>query len=96
MDELFTALHDSISELSLWRTIGRVTSISGGLVHASGLSEEVRIGDRIELRRKSGVPLIGEVLQIDGKSIGILPDMAPEGLMLQTQQKVISNWLSTE
>ncbi|WP_088632926.1 FliI/YscN family ATPase [Phaeobacter sp. 22II1-1F12B] len=80
MDELYTALYDSISQVSLWRTIGRVTSISGGLVHASGLSEEVRIGDRIELRRKSGVPLIGEVLQIDGKSIGILPDMAPDGL----------------
>lgn len=80
MDELYTALYDSISQVSLWRTIGRVTSISGGLVHASGLSEEVRIGDRIELRRQSGVPLIGEVLQIDGKSIGILPDMAPDGL----------------
>lgn len=70
-----------IRDLVPVRPIGRVTRVDAGMVHVSGLARLARIGDLVTLHR-SGAPLNGEVLQLDGQALVLLPETAPEGVAL--------------
>ena len=74
------ALKQAIEETSLSRKVGRVREISGGVARVSGLATVARIGDRVELRRVRLAPLAGEILQIEGDLVGVLPDSTPDGV----------------
>ena len=69
-----------LSKVRTTRTMGRVISIKGGLITASGLNDEARIGDRAEIRRDDGSNLFGEVVQVSSEGVIILPDGAVTGV----------------
>ncbi len=75
-------LREEIARVALTRPVGRVDGISGGVVRLSGLTQGARIGDQLILRRGSGVPLHGEVLQIDRDHVSMLPETAPDGVAI--------------
>ncbi len=64
----------------LARPVGRVAGISGGVIQVSGLADKVRIGDQVTLRRNPGNPLQGEVLQVIGDLVNMLPDTTADGV----------------
>ncbi len=69
-----------LSKVTTTRTMGRVISVKGGLITASGLDHEARIGDRAEIRRKDGTDLFGEVVQVSSAGIVVMPDDTVSGV----------------
>lgn len=84
----FDGLTAQITELNPVRAIGRVTRVEGGVIHVSGLAGKARIGDLIIVYRR-GEPLSGEVLQLDGDVLVLLPDQAPDGVALQDRAALL-------
>ena len=80
-DSLTQGLIAQIQDLKPVHPIGRVTRVEAGMVHVSGLAKLARIGDLITLHR-TGLPLPGEVLQLDGNTLILLPESAPDGVAL--------------
>ena len=70
-----------IADLVPVRPIGRVTRVDAGMVHVSGLARQARIGDLITLHR-GAMPLNGEVIQLEGEALILLPEEAPDGVAL--------------
>ena len=83
MTTQMTAFHSALRNLRLTRSVGRVAEISGGILGITGLAEVAGIGDRVEISRRNGAVLGGEVLQIDGSFIRVLPEVAPDGIALR-------------
>ncbi|GFE49552.1 ATP synthase [Roseobacter cerasinus] len=84
----FDGLAAQITELNPVRAIGRVARVEGGVIHVSGLANKARIGDLIVVYR-AGEPLSGEVLQLDGEVLVMLPDEAPDGVALQDRAALL-------
>lgn len=84
----FDGLTAQITELNPVRAIGRVTRVEGGVIHVSGLAGKARIGDLIVVYRR-GEPLSGEVLQLEGEVLVLLPDQAPDGVALQDRAALL-------
>lgn len=61
------------------RPVGRVSTLSQGLVEVSGLDEGWLLGDRASLRHPGRAPLAGEVIRIGGGTASILPEAPVEG-----------------
>lgn len=62
--------------------VGRVAGVRGGLVSVTGLSESIRIGDRLSLARDGHPPLHSEVVQLDGGTVIALPEDPPAGIAI--------------
>ncbi len=75
-------LQAEISSLQPVRVVGRVRSVQGSTLRISGLTGEARLGDRINVLRRDGGLLSGEVLQMDEDAIVMLPDESPAGVSL--------------
>ncbi len=71
-----------IAEARLARPVGRVVGVRSGAVQISGIAEDAKIGDRIVIKRKSGIPLAGEVSQIEQNTVFVLPNSAPDGVAI--------------
>ena len=71
-----------IRSLTPVREVGRVVAVDGGLLHLRGLEHHARIGDQLRVYRRDGMPLGGEVLQLNTDCAVMLPDAAPEGVSL--------------
>lgn len=84
----FEGLAAQITELNPVRSIGRVTRVEAGLVHISGLAGKARIGDLVVVYR-DGEPISGEVLQLDGDNLIILPDHQPSGVALHDRAALL-------
>ncbi|WP_299401219.1 FliI/YscN family ATPase [uncultured Roseobacter sp.] len=84
----FDGLTAQITDLNPVRAIGRVTRVEGGVIQVSGLAGKARIGDLIIVYRQ-GEPLSGEVLQLDGDILVLLPDQAPDGVALQDRAALL-------
>jgi len=76
------ALEREIGRHKLARPIGHVVGVRGGVIQITGLTNQVRIGDRLTLRRTPGSPLVGEVLQVADNLVNMLPDTAPDGVAI--------------
>jgi flagellum-specific ATP synthase len=76
------ALRAEISSLRVSRVMGRVSAVQGNTLRISGLSSEARLGDRVDIRRRSGAPLTGEVIRLEASSVMVLPDSSLEGVAL--------------
>ena len=78
----FRTLHAEITMMrpALW--CGRVARIGRGVLEVSGLSEHAGLGDLVEIRPASGRPCRGEVIQLDGAHVAVLPDGMAEGLQI--------------
>ncbi|WP_187431661.1 Flagellum-specific ATP synthase [Roseobacter fucihabitans] len=84
----FEGLIAQIKDLNPIHAIGRVTRVEGGVIHVSGLAGKARIGDIIVVHRK-GEPLSGEVLQLEGDILVLLPDQAPDGVALKDRAALL-------
>lgn len=78
----FSNLKHSIEALELSRAVGRVVSIQAGLVQVAGLTAVAGIGDRVAIYPARAACVEGEVVQISGGQIMILPDCDPLGVSL--------------
>lgn len=77
----FDDLTAQIAELDPIRAIGRVSRVEAGVIHVSGLAGKAKIGDLVVVYRR-GKPLSGEVLQLDGDRLVLLPDQDADGVAL--------------
>lgn len=75
-------LKSEIDKAQLSRPVGRVVGVHGGSIRISGLAQDAHIGDHLVLNRDPGTPLAGEVLQIDGDLVYMLPDSAADGVAI--------------
>jgi len=75
-------LQAEIATLSPVRVVGRVSAVQGATLRISGVSHEAQLGDRLQVLRRSGDALSGEVLQMDESSVLMLPDESPQGVAL--------------
>ena len=84
----FDGLTAQITELNPVRSIGRVCRVEAGVIHISGLAGKARIGDLVVVYRQ-GDPLSGEILQLDGDTLVILPDQEAEGVALNDRAALL-------
>lgn len=84
----FEGLTSQIKNLEPVHDIGRVTRVDGGVIHVTGLAGKARIGDLIVVYRQ-GASLSGEVLQLDGDILVLLPDQAPDGVALNDRAALL-------
>ena len=84
----FDGLTAQITELNPVRAIGRVKKVEAGIIHVSGLAGKARIGDLVVIYR-DGEPLSGEVLQLSGDMLVLLPDQAPNGVALNDRAALL-------
>ena len=75
-------LNRTVEDCALTRPVGRICEITGGLLRCLGLADKAIIGDRVMIKRRLGAPVWGEIIQIEGRFVDILPDGAPEGAAL--------------
>ncbi|SEG14836.1 FliI/YscN family ATPase [Jhaorihella thermophila] len=80
MQHALSNLLREIVSIPVARHAGRVQSVSGGVIRILGLSSRATTGDRLELRRRGGASLFGEVLQIARDQVTMLPERAPAGV----------------
>ncbi|WP_371060927.1 FliI/YscN family ATPase [Rhodosalinus sp. 5P4] len=73
-----TALTAELDGLRAAGPLGRVSAVEAGLLRVTGL-EKARMGDRLEVSRTDGGWLAGEVLQLAGRDVLMLPDGSAEG-----------------
>ena len=66
-----------IERLDPVRPVGRVNSVSGGLIEISGVPD-ARIGQQIRLPRRGRAPLTGEIVRLENGSAHAMPDQVAE------------------
>jgi flagellum-specific ATP synthase len=79
---LLDGLIAHISDQRAVRPVGRVSRADGAALHVTGLTTDASIGDGLQVYRKRGAPLRGEVVQIIGNTLVMLAEEAPEGVSL--------------
>ncbi|MFK7751472.1 MAG: FliI/YscN family ATPase [Sedimentitalea sp.] len=75
-------LERELGALDLARPVGRVHAVVGGVIEISGLGDTARIGDRVNINRAMGTPLVGEILQIQLGYVQVLPDGTADGVAI--------------
>lgn len=64
------------------RAVGRVVRADGAALHITGLGKEASMGDGLQVYRRRGAPLRGEVVQILKDSLVMLAEAPPTGVSL--------------
>jgi flagellum-specific ATP synthase len=77
-----SAMRSKLTRLSPVRPVGRVCGVSGGVVLIDGLADRACIGDRVKVMREDAKVLQGEVVQLAGCTLTMLPDGELEGIAL--------------
>lgn len=72
------------------RPVGRVIRAEGGVLHISGLSDTASIGCALQVYRRRGDALRGEVVQIIGDTLVMLCEAPPEGIALNDRAVLLS------
>jgi flagellum-specific ATP synthase len=81
MTEIFQSLTAALGQVALRAQIGRITEVSGGLLHVAGLQAHARLGDRVVIT-SGGQETAGEVLRLSPQSLVVLPESSGEGLAI--------------
>ncbi|MFP4044771.1 MAG: FliI/YscN family ATPase [Rhodosalinus sp.] len=71
----------ALGRLDPVRALGRVAAVEGGLLRVRGLAG-ARLGDRLELRRRDGGQLCGEILRLTESEVVMLPEADAHGVSL--------------
>ena len=77
-----TDLLPEVARLKPSKWVGKIREIGRGTLCVSGLSNIVGLGDLVEIHAHSGAVQTGEVLQIDGQNLIVLPDGVVDGLRI--------------
>lgn len=64
------------------RDIGRVCAVEGNLLRVRGLGKASRIGDLLQVWLHNDQTISGEVIQLHGQEMTMLPDTAPDGVAI--------------
>lgn len=80
--EIFDELRAQVALIRPVRIFGRISRIEGQLVAISGLADEARIGDWLEIETGSGSLIGAEVLRLTRDEVLALPDGPREGLAI--------------
>jgi len=72
------------------RPVGRVVRADGGALHITGLGNTASMGDGLQVYRKRGAPLRGEVVQILQDSLVMLAEAPPTGVSLNDAVTLLS------
>jgi flagellum-specific ATP synthase len=83
-------MRSQLTRLSPVRSVGRVSGVTGGVVIITGLADQACIGDRIKVMREDAEVLKGEVVQLAGSTLTMLPDGELEGIALGDRATVHS------
>ena len=75
-------LSAQISSIAVMQRIGRVSGVSGGVIHVRGLTRFAKIGDQLRLTRQCGRLIRGEVVRLDHDDLSMLPDDTYDGVSL--------------
>ncbi len=78
----FAGLQNQIERFKPVHRIGRVTRAEGSTLHVSGLGNTAHIGDRALLSGQKGLRLSGEVVQLNGGDLVLLPDGEMDGVAI--------------
>ena len=76
------ALTAEISAIQAVHPVGRISTLGGGIVTVTGLSDCAALGDLVSLPDGHGQSMLGEVLTLSPSSITILPDGNAEGMQI--------------
>jgi flagellum-specific ATP synthase len=87
---LLDGLVAHIADLRAVRPVGRVSRADGAALHITGLTSDASIGDGLQVYRKRGTPLRGEVVQIVGDTLVMLAEAPPEGVSLNNRVTLLS------
>lgn len=87
---LIDGLVAHIAELSPVRPVGRVSQADGAALHVRGLTDCASIGDGLQVYRKRGAPLRGEVVQVMGDKLVMLAEAPPEGISIDDRVALLS------
>jgi flagellum-specific ATP synthase len=71
-----------ISGLRAVKPMGRVIATDGGRVLVSGLTTQAKLGDRVSVHSGTGPVIMGEIVQIEGAHVTVVPDGDTSGLSL--------------
>jgi flagellum-specific ATP synthase len=75
-------LRAEIEALRTVRPVGRVASISSGVLHVAGLAGVAATGDLVEVRTSRGRTVMGEVVTMTPAEVNVLPEGSVEGLSI--------------
>lgn len=75
-------LAQQISGLRAVKPMGRVVATDGGRITVSGLTAHAKLGDRVSVHSGPAHVIMGEIVQIEGAHVSIVPDGDPSGLAL--------------
>lgn len=78
----FAGLQNQIARIKPVHRIGRVTRAEGSTLYVSGLGNTAHIGDRALLSGQNGLRLSGEVVQLNGDDLVLLPDGEMDGVAI--------------
>ncbi|SNX69716.1 flagellum-specific ATP synthase [Cereibacter ovatus] len=81
MSGKFEALLAEIASVPISRRFGRVSEIARGTIRVSGLASDAALGDRVVVHGQDGL-IGGEVLRLAQDGMTVLPDGAPDGLVI--------------
>lgn len=87
---LLDGLTAHIADLRPVRPVGRVSRADGAALHITGLTQEASIGDGLQVYRRRGAPLHGEVVQIIGDTLVMLAEAPPEGVSLNDRVTLLA------
>ena len=90
MTKIFEGLQAEIDAIQIFARVGRVEELGRGAVHVGGLSGEVVLGDRVQIRTRSE-SIGGEVVRITRDQITVLPDTSPEGAAIGDAVEVLGH-----
>ncbi len=74
-----------LKRVRIIKDIGRVCAVEGNLLRVIGLNTVARIGDLLQVTLHDDRQIAGEVIQLHGKEITMLPDAAPDGVSIGDQ-----------
>ncbi|THH35456.1 FliI/YscN family ATPase [Aliishimia ponticola] len=80
--EILDDLVQKISTLKPVHSIGRVTATDGGRVLVEGLASLARLGDQVAIELVDHAWIAGEIVQIEGSHVTVMPDGQLSGLSL--------------
>jgi flagellum-specific ATP synthase len=81
MTDAFQSLAAELGRVALNTHVGRISEVSGGVLHVTGLQAHARLGDRVVIA-SDAQSVGGEVLRLTPKALVILPDSGGEGLAI--------------
>ena len=90
MTKIFEGLQAEIDAIQIFARVGRVEELGRGAGHVGGLSGEVVLGDRVQIRTRSE-SIGGEVVRITRDQITVLPDTSPEGAAIGDAVEVLGH-----